>query len=129
MRRRRSGEPSAQSRAGDAESDRMISAVPLRAALVTAEQPLSQRSRQPSDGNRVLPLIPRSSTGGSLPTRRMPVLLLMEPVTIPVFDPQPDIRLIVADMDGTLLDDAKQLNEHFWPLVHELHRRGVVFSP
>src|SRR6478609_4430365 len=59
----------------------------------------------------------------------MPTLLLMEPVTIPVFDPQPDIRLIVADMDGTLLDDAKQLNEHFWPLVHELHRRGVAFSP
>jgi len=56
-------------------------------------------------------------------------LLLMEPVTIPVFDPQPDIRLIVADMDGTLLDDDKELNEHFWPLVHELHRRGVVFAP
>ncbi len=53
----------------------------------------------------------------------------MEPVTIPVFDPQPDIRLIVADMDGTLLDDDKELNEHFWPLVHELHRRGVVFAP
>jgi Cof subfamily protein (haloacid dehalogenase superfamily) len=53
----------------------------------------------------------------------------MEPVTIPVFDPQPDIRLIVSDMDGTLLDDDKELHEHFWPLVHELHRRGVAFSP
>ncbi len=53
----------------------------------------------------------------------------MEPVEIPVFDPRPDIRLIVADMDGTLLDEAKELHEHFWPLVHELHRRGVLFSP
>jgi len=59
----------------------------------------------------------------------MPTLLLMEPVTIPVFDPQPDIRLIVADMDGTLLDDDKEVHEQFWPLVQELHRRGVAFSP
>jgi Cof subfamily protein (haloacid dehalogenase superfamily) len=56
-------------------------------------------------------------------------LLLKEPVTIPVFNPQPDIRLIVADMDGTLLDDDKELHEQFWPLVRELHRRGVAFSP
>ena len=59
----------------------------------------------------------------------MPTLLLMEPVAIPSFDPQPDIRLIVTDMDGTLLDDDKELHEHFWPLVRELHRRGVAFSP
>ncbi len=50
-------------------------------------------------------------------------------VPIPVFDPTPDIRLIVADMDGTLLDDEKQLHEHFWPLIEELHRRGILFSP
>jgi Cof subfamily protein (haloacid dehalogenase superfamily) len=59
----------------------------------------------------------------------MPTLLLTEPVTIPVFDPQPDIRLIVSDMDGTLLDDDKEVHEEFWPLVRELHRRGVAFSP
>ena len=53
----------------------------------------------------------------------------MEPVAIPVFDPQPDIRLIVSDMDGTLLDDDKEVHEQFWPLVRELHRRGVAFSP
>lgn len=44
-----------------------------------------------------------------------------------VFDPRPDIRLIAADMDGTLLDDAKVLHEHFWPLVDELFVRGVLF--
>lgn len=48
---------------------------------------------------------------------------------IPTFDPRPDIRLIAADMDGTLLDDDNELHEHFWPLVHELNRRGVLFCP
>jgi Cof subfamily protein (haloacid dehalogenase superfamily) len=56
-------------------------------------------------------------------------LLLVDPVQIPVFDPRPDIRLIVADMDGTLLDDDKELDEQFWPLVEELSRRGVLFCP
>jgi Cof subfamily protein (haloacid dehalogenase superfamily) len=40
-----------------------------------------------------------------------------------------DIRLIAADMDGTLLDDEKELHDHLWPLVDELLRRGVVFCP
>lgn len=40
-----------------------------------------------------------------------------------------DIRLIAADMDGTLLDDAGELHDHFWPLIDELHRRGVLFCP
>ena len=53
----------------------------------------------------------------------------MDPVQIPVFDPPPDIRLIVADMDGTLLDDEKELHAHFWPLVRELIRREVLFCP
>ena len=48
---------------------------------------------------------------------------------IPTFDPRPDIRLIAADMDGTLLDDDHELHEHFWPLVHELNRRGILFCP
>ena len=52
-----------------------------------------------------------------------------EPVALPDFDPQPDIRLIAADMDGTLLDDAKELHDHFWPLVDELFRRGIRFCP
>jgi Cof subfamily protein (haloacid dehalogenase superfamily) len=47
----------------------------------------------------------------------------------PTFDVRPDIRLIAADMDGTLLDDDNELHEHLWPLVRELARRGIVFCP
>lgn len=47
----------------------------------------------------------------------------------PTFDVRPDIRLIAADMDGTLLDDDNELHEHLWPLVRELSRRGIVFCP
>ena len=53
----------------------------------------------------------------------------LDTVAIPVFDPTPDIRLIVADMDGTLLDDRKQLHEQFWPLVEQLRRRDILFAP
>jgi Cof subfamily protein (haloacid dehalogenase superfamily) len=52
-----------------------------------------------------------------------------EPLLPAVFDPRPDIRLIVADMDGTLLDDDHLLHEHFWPLIEELHSRGILFCP
>ena len=48
---------------------------------------------------------------------------------LPVFDPPPDIRLIAADMDGTLLDDDKELHDHFWPLVNALFEQGIVFAP
>jgi hypothetical protein len=47
----------------------------------------------------------------------------MEPVSLPSFDHRPDIRLIAADLDGTLLDDEKELHEHFWPLVDALVAR------
>ncbi|OIJ99983.1 HAD family hydrolase [Streptomyces sp. MUSC 14] len=40
-----------------------------------------------------------------------------------------DIRLIVTDMDGTLLDDAKRMPDGLWPMLAELRRRGVLFSP
>jgi Cof subfamily protein (haloacid dehalogenase superfamily) len=50
-------------------------------------------------------------------------------VELPTFDPRPDIRLIAADMDGTLLDDEDELHHHFWPLADELFRRGIVFCP
>ncbi|MDO0924738.1 Cof-type HAD-IIB family hydrolase [Streptomyces sp. TG1A-8] len=39
------------------------------------------------------------------------------------------IRLVVTDMDGTLLDDAKRIPGGLWPLLGELRRRGVLFSP
>ncbi|MFI0187350.1 Cof-type HAD-IIB family hydrolase [Streptomyces sp. NPDC017082] len=40
-----------------------------------------------------------------------------------------DIRLIVTDLDGTLLDDAKRIPGELWPMLAELRRRGVLFSP
>jgi hydroxymethylpyrimidine pyrophosphatase-like HAD family hydrolase len=51
------------------------------------------------------------------------------PLEPPVFATQPNIRLIAADMDGTLLDDNNDLNEHLWPLLHELARRNILFCP
>ena len=43
--------------------------------------------------------------------------------------PRPDIRLIATDMDGTLVDDAKNIHDELWPLVDELHARGITFCP
>ena len=44
-------------------------------------------------------------------------------------DHVPDIRLIACDMDGTLLDDEHAIHDDFWPLIDELHARGVIFCP
>jgi Cof subfamily protein (haloacid dehalogenase superfamily) len=40
-----------------------------------------------------------------------------------------DIRLVVTDMDGTLLDGTGGIPGGLWPLLTELRRRGVLFSP
>jgi Cof subfamily protein (haloacid dehalogenase superfamily) len=48
---------------------------------------------------------------------------------LPAFDHVPDIRLIACDMDGTLLDDDDAVHDDFWPLVDELHARGITFCP
>ncbi|WP_124709154.1 Cof-type HAD-IIB family hydrolase [Gordonia insulae] len=40
-----------------------------------------------------------------------------------------DVRLVVTDMDGTLLDAAKRIPDSLWPLLDDLGRRGIVFSP
>ncbi len=61
---------------------------------------------------RVTP--PRSHSGPAIP---------------PSLDHVPDIRLIACDMDGTLLDDDDAIHDEFWPLVEQLHDRGIVFSP
>ncbi len=44
-------------------------------------------------------------------------------------DHVPDIRLIACDMDGTLLDDEDAVHDDFWPLIDQLHARGVTFCP
>jgi Cof subfamily protein (haloacid dehalogenase superfamily) len=43
--------------------------------------------------------------------------------------PRPDIRLIATDMDGTLVDDGKQIHDELWPLIDALHSRGITFCP
>jgi Cof subfamily protein (haloacid dehalogenase superfamily) len=42
---------------------------------------------------------------------------------------QVDIRLIVSDMDGTLLDAEGNVPETFWPLLDRLTEAGILFSP
>jgi Cof subfamily protein (haloacid dehalogenase superfamily) len=44
-------------------------------------------------------------------------------------EPRPDIRLVVTDMDGTLLDDDREIHDDFWPLADELFVRGITFCP
>ena len=44
-------------------------------------------------------------------------------------DHVPDIRLIACDMDGTLLDDDNAIHGDFWPLISQLHDRGIIFCP
>lgn len=56
-------------------------------------------------------------------TRQMPEV---HPVTL---DHVPDIKLIACDMDGTLLDDDHAIHDEFWPLIDQLHSRGIVFCP
>ena len=55
-------------------------------------------------------------------------------VTPPQPDPRPDarrpgVRLVVADMDGTLLDSGGRIPEGLWPLLDRMRERGVVFVP
>ncbi|MFJ4466361.1 Cof-type HAD-IIB family hydrolase [Streptomyces sp. NPDC089424] len=40
-----------------------------------------------------------------------------------------DIRLVVTDMDGTLLDDDKRVPAGLWEVLERLKERGVLFSP
>ena len=38
-----------------------------------------------------------------------------------------DIRLVAVDLDGTLLNDCKEIPPDFVPAVETLYRRGVRF--
>lgn len=42
---------------------------------------------------------------------------------------QPDVRLVVVDMDGTLLDEHGEVPDALWPLLERLDERGIVFAP
>ena len=54
----------------------------------------------------------------------MPPASAREGVELPT-----DIKLVVADMDGTLLDESGGIPDGFWPLLDRLAHRGVVFAP
>ncbi len=55
-----------------------------------------------------------------------------EPIAAPTgahpFD-DADIRLIVSDMDGTLLDERGAVPERLWGQLARLRERGIVFAP
>jgi Cof subfamily protein (haloacid dehalogenase superfamily) len=38
------------------------------------------------------------------------------------------IKLIVADMDGTLLDENKKLSPDFWEVEQKLYKKGILFA-
>jgi Cof subfamily protein (haloacid dehalogenase superfamily) len=40
-----------------------------------------------------------------------------------------DLRLVVVDMDGTLLDEHGAVPDALWPLWERLHERGIVLAP
>ncbi|MFT3714470.1 MAG: Cof-type HAD-IIB family hydrolase [Gordonia sp. (in: high G+C Gram-positive bacteria)] len=40
-----------------------------------------------------------------------------------------DLKMVVADMDGTLLRDDGTVPDSFWPLLDEMRERGIVFVP
>lgn len=40
---------------------------------------------------------------------------------------KPAIRLIATDLDGTLLNDEKQIDPSFWEVYDQLHPLGVLF--
>jgi Cof subfamily protein (haloacid dehalogenase superfamily) len=40
-----------------------------------------------------------------------------------------DLRLVVVDMDGTLLDEHGEVPDELWPLLDRLRERGIVFAP
>lgn len=40
-----------------------------------------------------------------------------------------DIRLVVCDMDGTLLDGAKEIPAAMWPLLEHMAARNIQFAP
>lgn len=41
----------------------------------------------------------------------------------------PDIKLVISDLDGTLLDGKSKFPPEFWPLLEQMRQRGVLFAP
>lgn len=56
-------------------------------------------------------------------------MLSDDSATAPLSPAAPDVRLVVADMDGTLLDADQHVPADFWPLLDLMRERGIVFAP
>lgn len=41
----------------------------------------------------------------------------------------PDLRLVAADLDGTLLDADGRVPDRLWPLLNVMRERGIAFVP
>ncbi|MFT0848589.1 Cof-type HAD-IIB family hydrolase [Actinomycetaceae bacterium L2_0104] len=52
-----------------------------------------------------------------------------QPTDPTVYSSGIDPRLIVTDMDGTLLDDSSNIPERLWALIEKMKERGIVFVP
>ena len=39
------------------------------------------------------------------------------------------LKFAATDLDGTLLDDKRQVPEEIFPIIRELNRRGILFCP
>ena len=53
----------------------------------------------------------------------------IEPTDPSVYLSGIDPRLVVTDMDGTLLDADSNIPERLWPLLRQMKERGIVFAP
>ncbi len=53
----------------------------------------------------------------------------IQPTDPTVYVPGIDPRLIVTDMDGTLLDDQSNIPARLWGLIERMKEHGMVFAP
>lgn len=53
----------------------------------------------------------------------------VEPTPVDLLPTGADIRLVVTDMDGTLLAPDGTVPAETWELIEEMRRRGIVFVP
>ena len=82
------------------------------------------------DGSRrdMAPLSAYARPGAVAGSDRL-VPMTCEPTHPSVYLPGADPRLIVADMDGTLLDGEGRIPEELWGLLDVMRERGIVFVP
>lgn len=90
-----------------------------------APTPVSAQGPTPTP--RTPGVIAASYALGAVPTACNPGAVPSSGVELP---PVPaGIRLVVADMDGTLLDEAGDVPDALWPLLTRMRERGIAFAP